>query len=320
MGICICCCCNKQKTECLETTLIVFQSIQIVFLILGLILIDWDIASASNLVINIFILLFLLFNLISVILFKVFREYDKIYNKYKQLCTIFSYIAMFLSIASIFLSIISESLISEKIYQHDHPCLYRLSNTTGLDNRLLAEYNETLIESYCDNNLTDIYSIFWYNKRSAYKDIIMSYLCSSIIEVFSLLSAFFYYNDMKRIKYCIKGRMSEENGLIKYGKLGAYLGKVGEKKGMKKLNKKNGTPQKEKNNNMLNVNKNNISEDNSIVWNSNKKKNITEINENEIEKEGINEFEELSNISAKNPSTKDNKQLDEMSNDLQVFY
>ena len=114
--------------------------------------------------------------------------------------------------------------------------------------------------------------------------------------------------------------MSEENGLIKYGKLGAYLGKVGEKKGMKKLNKKNGTPQKEKNNNMLNVNKNNISEDNSIVWNSNKKKNITEINENEIEKEGINEFEELSNISAKNPSTKDNKQLDEMSNDLQVFY
>ena len=42
--------------------------------------------------------------------------------------------------------------------------------------------------------------------------------------------------------------------------------------------------------------------------------------ENEIEKEGMNEFEELSNISAKNPSTKDNKQLDEMSNDLQVFY
>jgi hypothetical protein len=34
----------------------------------------------------------------------------------------------------------------------------------------------------------------------------------------------------------------------------------------------------------------------------------------------MNEFEELSNISAKNPSTKDNKQLDEMSNDLQVFY
>ena len=317
MGICICCCCNKQKTECLETTLIVFQSIQIVFLILGLILIDWDIAKSTNLVINIFILLFLLFNLISVILFKVFREYDKIYNKYKKLCTIFSYVALFLSIVCVFLSIISESMISEKIYQYDHPCLYRLSNTTGLKNRLLAEHNETLIESYCDNNLTSVYSIFWHNRRSAYKDIIMSYICSSIIEVFSLLSAFFYYNDMKRIKYCIKGRMNEENGLIKYGKLGAYLGKVGEKKGVKKLNKKNDTPQKEKSNNMLNMNKNVISEDNSIVWNSNKKKNI---NENEIEKEGMNEFEELSNISAKNPSTKDNKQLDEMSNDLQVFY
>jgi hypothetical protein len=58
MGICICCCCNKQKTECLETTLIVFQSIEIVFLILGLILINWDIASKSTLIINNFRLKF----------------------------------------------------------------------------------------------------------------------------------------------------------------------------------------------------------------------------------------------------------------------
>ena len=58
----------------------------------------------------------------------------------------------------------------------------------------------------------------------------MSYICSSIIEVFSLLSAFFYYNDMKGIKYCIKGKMNEESGLIKYGKLGAYQGKIGDKK------------------------------------------------------------------------------------------
>ena len=224
---------------------------------------------------------------------------------------------MFLSIACIFLSIISESVISEKIYQYDHPCLYRLSNTTILKDRLLAEHNETIIKSYCDRDFNDLYGYFWYNRRSAYKDIIMSYICSSIIEALSLISAFFYYNDMKRIKYCIKGRMGEDNGLVKYGNFGEYLGKVGEIKGVKKVIKKNDNIQKGKTNNVLNVNKNNISEDNSIMFNTTKKKNI---NENEIEKEGMNELEELSNISGKNPSTKDNKQSDEMSNDLQVFY
>ena len=317
MGICICCCCNKQKTECLETTLIVFQSIEIVFLILGLILIEWDIASKTALLINILILLFLLFNLSAVILFKVFREYEKIYNKYKKLCTVFAYVSMFLSIICFFFAIISESVISEKIYQYDHPCLYQLSNETLVQERKLAEHNETLIQSYCENNLTDVYSFFWYNKRSAHKDIIMSYICSSIIEVFSLLSAFFYYNDMKRIKYCIKGKMNEESGLIKYGKLGTYQGKIGDKK-EKKPPKVKEKSQKEKGSNVLNVNKNNyISESNSIILDSNKKK---KKDDTEHEKVAMNDLEELSNISGKNPSTKENKQLDEMSNDLQVFY
>ena len=69
MGICICCCCNKQKTECIETTLIVFQSIEIVFLILSLFLIEWDIAGSLGLIINILILLFLIFNLLTIYIF-----------------------------------------------------------------------------------------------------------------------------------------------------------------------------------------------------------------------------------------------------------
>ena len=216
-----------------------------------------------------------------------------------------------------FFAIISETVISEKIYQYDHPCLYQLSNETLVQERKLAEHNETLIQSYCENNLTDVYSFFWYNKRSAHKDIIMSYICSSIIEVFSLLSAFFYYNDMKRIKYCIKGKMNEESGLIKYGKLGTYQGKIVDKK-EKKPPKVKEKSQKEKGSNVLNVNKNNyISESNSIILDSNKKK---KKDDTEHEKVAMNDLEELSNISGKNPSTKENKQLDEMSNDLQVFY
>ena len=325
MGLCICCCCNKQKTSCLETTLIVLQSIQIVFLILGLVLIDWDIAKKGSFVLNILILVFLLFNLTSAILFKVFREQEKIYSSQKRLCTIFTYISLFSSIICILLSIISESLISEKIYQYDHPCLYRISNRSDLIERRLAERNETIIKNYCDNNLIEVYDIFWYNRRSAYKDIIMSYICSSIVEALSLISAFFYYNVMKRIKYCIKGKMNEDSGLIKYGHLGEYIGKVGEKVVIK-VNNKIDSPQKPKLDNTLklnlnpnkNYNNNYISQNNSIILNTNKAKKLDY--EKEIEREEINEFDQLSNISKKNPSTDDQKNKDELSNDLEVFY
>ena len=232
MGICICCCCNKQKTTCLETTLIIFHTIEVIILILGLILINWEIAKSISLIINIFILIFLSFNLTTVILFKVFREYDKIYKKYKKLCTIFSYISMILSIVCFFLAILSESLISEKIYQYDHPYLYKIPNS----NRRLVIRDETTIKEICDD-FENPSEMLWYNRRSAYKDILMLYICSTIIEVFSLLSIFFYYNDMKRIKYYIRGRMNEDSGLIKYGQFGEYKGKVGERTIIKVIKK-----------------------------------------------------------------------------------
>ena len=334
MGICICCCCNKQKTECIETTLIVFQSIEIVFLILSLFLIEWDIAGSLGLIINILILLFLIFNLLSVILFKVFQDNEKIYTKYKKLCTTFAYISMGLSIGCFILSIISESVISEKVFQYDHPCLYKISEEESNEEtrlRNIAEFNETLIKQYCEehveNSLKDK-DIFWHNRRSAYKDILMPYICSTIIEALSFLSIFFYYNNMKRIKYCIKGRMSEETGVIIYGQFGEYIGKNGANenkvynKNVKKNNyikSDNNNKGKEKENNVLNINKNNniISEDNSIILNYKNKQNTREY---EIENEQMNDFEGLSNISKKNPSEEDNKQPETVSNDLEIFY
>ena len=67
MGICICCCCNKKNTECLENTLIVFNSIEIVFLLLGLILIEWKIVTNLNLVLNLIMFLLLIFSLVILV-------------------------------------------------------------------------------------------------------------------------------------------------------------------------------------------------------------------------------------------------------------
>ena len=75
----------------------------------------------------------------------------------------------------------------------------------------------------------------------------------------------------------------------------------------------------------MNLNKNNLIEDNSIILKKNLNNNNYNYNyekEIEREREDNNEFdiEEISNISKKNPSTNEQKQSVDLSNDLEVFY
>ena len=315
MGICICCCCNKKETDCLENSLITFNSIETIFMILGLILIDWKIATALLLIINIFILLFSAFNLAILVVVKLLRGNGEILTTKRKLCYIFGYVCMSLSILSFFLAVLSESLISEKIYKYDRPCLYLL-NETSSNSRLLAEYNETIIKENCE---TSIWTYFTYNMRSSYKDIVMSYLCSSIIEIFSLIGAFFWYNLVRRIKYCVEGKMNEETGLIIYGPLGGYKGKKTEKKN--KLEKDGNVARNDdflyiKKN--LNVNMNmkrnrsNLSNNNSSTENN--KRNKNDITKEKNEDININnqeeEYEETHQDENKNQNTQKEHYID----------
>jgi hypothetical protein len=223
MGICICCCCNKKETESIENTLLVFNAIEIFFLLFGLILIEWRIASTLCLVLNILIILFLASMLAIVIIFKIFRDNKSIYSKCRKVCYILAYVGMGLSIACVVLSILSESLISQKVNEYEHPCMYKFNEKSDT-RRALVFYNETDIKKRCDsvdkNDIDGVFAHHW----SATKEIIISYICASIIEIFSLIGAFYWYNDVRRIKYCIQRKMNEEKGLIKYGQLGGYKG------------------------------------------------------------------------------------------------
>ena len=316
MGICICCCCNKKNTECLENTLIVFTSIEIFFLLLGLILIDWKIAEALSLIINILILLLLVACLTFLILFKIFREYETIYSKYRKICYVLGYLGMSFSILCFIFSIISESLISEKIYKYDHPCLYRISefsnnetnsnNDNSGDTSLVLDitYNETTIKKICEK-INKIDDIFWYNKRSEPKDIYMSYICSTIIEIFSLIGSFFWYNDTRRIKYCIKNKMNDGKGVIIYGPLGGYLGKHVVKTGTK-IEKVEFINSKENMNLNMNMStKRNRINSSSNSYDKSKKNEITSV-QNEINEDDI-----INEIDVNNEKDDNNKKIEE---------
>ena len=293
MGICICCCCNKKDTDCIENTLIIFTSIEIFFLLLGLILIDWKIVAYSNLAINLILFFILIFSLAILVIFKIFRGNDTIYSKNRKLCYIFGILGMSFSIVCLFLAILSESLISEKIYKYDHPCLYKIPYVnikTGSRSSTLSsasELNEKEIKEKCEGNSI---SVIAYYKRSAPKDIAMSYICSTIIEIFSLIGAFFWYNDIKRIKYCIKNRMNDERGLIIYGPLGGYMGQNSDNNAEKKIGNDAIIYNQDNMNLNMNMNiqknNNNLSNNNSLNGDNNNIQNqITSVQNNEIRNE-----------------------------------
>lgn len=336
MGICICCCCNKKNTDCIENTLIVFTSIEIVFLIISLILIEWKIAAKINLALNIFILLFLACCLAILIIFKFFREYETIYSKYRKLCYILSYLGMSFSIACIILSILSESLISEKIYQYDHPCINKLSKFKQADigkisqtSNVKREDNETVINQICESidDITKISDIFWYNQRSAPKDIIMPYICSTLIEIFSLIGAFLWYNEARRIKYCIKTKLIEEKGMIIYGPLGWYEGinsKKGRNNGIAEIiyvrgNNLNMNLNMNSNKKIININ-NNISNPTSSSNEFDKNKKIKNEMTNVQNDEIINEIDNESLKSKKSKEKNEKKEKDPSINSDEFYY
>ena len=310
MGICICCCCNKKTTDCLENTLIVFNAINIVFYILEFILIDWKVVSTIVLIINIFILVFLVFNITTLILVKIFRELETIYTIRRKLCYIFAYISMFLTIACFFLAVVAESVASEKIYNYDHPCLYKYKKKEDSNNRILAEtiYDEEEIKIKCESLNTDA---FWPNERSTSKDIVMSYLCCSITEIFCLFGAFMWYNLIKRIKYCVKGKIFEGGGLINYGTLGSYIPKDNLKSKGKSTRKLNGSETIYVKNNMNATKK--TSNINSFISN-NKKDNIINDN-NEISEQPYEGSNATNPEEEKQETIKEEKEPSHLSDD-----
>ena len=118
----------------------------------------------------------------------------------------------------------------------------------------------------------------------------MSYICSTIIEIFSLIGAFFWYNDIRRIKYCIKNRMNDERGLIIYGPLGGYMGQNSDNNAEKKIGNDAIIYNQDNMNLNMNMNiqknNNNLSNNNSLNGDNNNIQNqITSVQNNEIRNE-----------------------------------
>jgi len=252
MGICICCCCNKHVTNCLENSLIVFNTINFLFYILGFILIEKECVTGL-IYINIIPFIFLFFNILTLVLVKIFVEFETIFTTQRKLCYIFAYISMFLTIICFILTVIVHTLCSKEIDDHEDKCTK--------------------------------------------KDIIMFHLCCVLTDALCLIGSFMWYNLMRRIKYCIRGKMIEDTGLINYGVLGAYLGRNNHKNKGKSTGRLNGSQTIYIKTNMNTTR--NVSNMNSFVGNIKKRNNMNEISEQPDEESNISNQEEEKEVKIK---------------------
>ena len=263
MGICICLCCNKNKTNCLENTLIVFNTINFIFYILLFIIVNWKIFETHKgalIGINIITFIFLLFNLLTLVLVKIFVELETIYTTKRTLCYVFAYISMFMTIINFFFSVLSHSLGSSDIHK-------------------------------CQINLECIVLT---------KDKVMLHLCCSLNYVFCLIGSFMWYNLMKRIKYCVREKMIEDTGLINYGVLGAYLGRNNHKNKGKSTGKLYGNETIYIKNNNTNSTRN-MSNLNSFVGTNRKSNNFNVISEQPEEESNNSNQEEEKEVKIQGP-------------------
>ena len=236
MGICICCCCNTCETSCIETIPIVFSVIMVFFIIISLIIIDWSNATMIPLIIYIAMMILLIIIFIFHLVIKSWRNSRKIFSTKRKSGYTLVYISLAFSILCFLLSAFTESIIKEKLFRLDHPCW----NYETIKDNLMPKA-KTYFDNLCSDITTNIYIK---NKVSSDLDLVMSYICSSVIQVFSFLLIFFNYNDARRIKYYVEETIEKKKGNIIYGKFGGYEGEYSSKKKIKKEDKKSSSVQK----------------------------------------------------------------------------
>ena len=122
----------------------------------------------------------------------------------------------------------------------------------------------------------------------------MFHLCCALTDVLCLIGSFMWYNLMKRIKYCIRGKMIEDRGLINYGVLGAYLGRNNHRNKGKSTGRLDGSQTIYiKNTTRYNSNAN------SFIGTNKKRNNMNEISERPDEESNISNQEEEKEIKIK---------------------
>lgn len=222
MGICYCCCCHKCSNTCIEIFELLFSLFSAVALSVGLGTIDWKNTSLVGMILYAVMLGLSVVNIIFFVIIYQYRSSKTIFDKRNKAGLVLAGFGMAFTIIILLSSIVAESFIIEENYKADHPCWNFNYKTGKVNSRNLADANLEDLNILCPLLGNSQASI----EKIKDKEKIINYVCCSIVQFFSLLGIFLWYNDARRIKYFIKNiEIESEGGGILYGAFGGYLGK-----------------------------------------------------------------------------------------------
>lgn len=208
--LCSCCnLCNKYSSKCIEITILILLIFSFLVSLIGLFFVNKDHSSIEGFS-CLFVVSSLSFILISsIILIIIWRYKSIINNKRNKAASIFSTIGLILTIFCILFTGLWENLSITNFSVINNPCKSNENKVLTNENqsnillilrRNLLAYQENK-EEFCKENPN-------YNAHIIpILEYIFVFSCSSFLEIIFLVLLYFWYNDFRRIKYLVEGKL-----------------------------------------------------------------------------------------------------------------
>lgn len=190
-------CCNNYSFKCLEITLLITNSINLLITIIAMIIINWKHAGSKGLILYIFLLIFNILN--EIFLVSIFILLYKIRQKpnirFNSRIINLGFIGMVFSICIIIIFFITEIIIRANFNELDYPC--RNYNTVSLS---FFRTLETINDASNKDDICEGLDKNYYTKTTNKQEHIILYFNSTIVEILSFINACLWGNFLKRFK------------------------------------------------------------------------------------------------------------------------
>ena len=215
----LCCCCNwcnSYSSKCVEITILILSVTSFSASMIGYIFVNKDHTSKEAYGCLIVVIIFSIVLILSIILILIWRFRALINNTRNTAGSAFSKIGLITTIFCILFTGIWESMSMTRFYELNYPCeskesTLRILDQINLINAILRKNRRYLLtfeenkEEFCLENPN-------YNAHVVSTlEYIYLLISATVLEIILLVLLYFWYNDFRRIKYLVDGKLIDSN-------------------------------------------------------------------------------------------------------------
>ena len=188
-------CCDTFSLQCIEFSLLIKNSINLLITILAMIILNWDHAGYKGLILYIFILILLIMDEIFIILISCWKK--KILKiKFIPRVINFGFLGLVFSISLLIVFFAALMIIKSNFNDKDYPCKNYKNSSFSLFrslNSINGEQNK--------NDICDSLDKSYYTNTVKHFEYIILYLNTIIVEILSIINICLWSNFLRKVKY-----------------------------------------------------------------------------------------------------------------------